>query len=101
MELTFHFLELVMSVLNAAAEVLKCFGPDRLELTVTDVVALRSAPKSSTSRLLRAMRDAGLLETVGDRVTVPSTVPWSTMFTVPFGAPAAAVDRTVTVILIG
>jgi len=55
-----------MGVLNAAAEVLRCFGPDRLELTVTDVVALRRAPKSSTSRLLRAMRDAGLLETVGD-----------------------------------
>jgi DNA-binding IclR family transcriptional regulator len=66
MELRFHFLELAMGVLNAAAEVLRCFGPDRLELTVTDVVALRRAPKSSTSRLLRAMRDAGLLETVGD-----------------------------------
>ena len=55
-----------MSILDAAADVLRCFGPDRLELTVTDVVALRSAPKSSTSRLLRAMRDAGLLETVGN-----------------------------------
>jgi DNA-binding IclR family transcriptional regulator len=55
-----------MSILDAAADVLRCFGPDRLELTVTDVVALRGAPKSSTSRLLRAMRDAGLLETVGD-----------------------------------
>jgi DNA-binding IclR family transcriptional regulator len=55
-----------MSILDAAADVLRCFGPNRLELTVTDVVALRAAPKSSTSRLLRAMRDAGLLETVGD-----------------------------------
>ncbi len=55
-----------MSILDAAADVLRCFRPDRLELTVTDVVALRGAPKSSTSRLLRAMRDAGLLETVGD-----------------------------------
>ena len=55
-----------MSILDAAADVLRCFGPERLELTVTDVVGLRGSPKSSTSRLLRAMRDAGLLETVGD-----------------------------------
>lgn len=54
-----------MSILRAAADVLKCFSTERPELTVTDVVALRGSPKSSTSRLLRAMRDAGLLETVG------------------------------------
>lgn len=55
-----------MTILQAATDVLRCFTAERRELTVTDVVALRGAPKSSTSRLLRAMRDAGLLETVGD-----------------------------------
>ncbi|WP_293857453.1 IclR family transcriptional regulator [uncultured Alsobacter sp.] len=55
-----------MTILDAASDVLRCFTAERRELTVTDVCALRGAPKSSTSRLLRAMRDAGLLETVGD-----------------------------------
>lgn len=55
-----------MSILDTAADVLRCFSAERRELTVTDVVGLRGAPKSSTSRLLRAMRDAGLLESVGE-----------------------------------
>ncbi|MDB5369833.1 MAG: IclR helix-turn-helix protein [Roseomonas sp.] len=51
-----------MSILTNAADVLRCFTPQRLELTLTDTVSLLGAPKSSTSRLLRAMRDAGFLE---------------------------------------
>jgi DNA-binding IclR family transcriptional regulator len=51
-----------MTTLANAADVLRCFTPKRLELTLTDVVALLGTPKSSTSRLLRAMRDAGFLE---------------------------------------
>ncbi|MCP8941015.1 IclR family transcriptional regulator [Alsobacter sp. SYSU M60028] len=55
-----------MTIISTAADVLRCFSQERQELTLTDVVALRGAPKSSTSRLLRAMREAGLLETVGN-----------------------------------
>jgi DNA-binding IclR family transcriptional regulator len=54
-----------MTIIVAAAEVLKCFSAERQELNLTDIVAMRGAPKSSTSRLLRAMRDAGFLENVG------------------------------------
>lgn len=51
-----------MTILHSAAQVLRCFSDERPELTLTDIVALRGAPKSSTSRLLNAMRDAGFLE---------------------------------------
>lgn len=55
-----------MSILTAAAAVLRCFAGSRHDVTVTDLVVLLGMPKSNASRLLRAMRDAGLLETVGD-----------------------------------
>jgi DNA-binding IclR family transcriptional regulator len=55
-----------MSILLAAADVLRCFSSTRHDVTVTDLVTLLGMPKSNASRLLRAMRDAGLLETVGD-----------------------------------
>ncbi|MCB1406398.1 MAG: IclR family transcriptional regulator [Rhodobacteraceae bacterium] len=55
-----------MSILNSAASVLRCFGADCTELTVTDTVEKLGIPKSNASRLLRAMREAGLLETIGD-----------------------------------
>ena len=51
-----------MTILHSASQVLRCFSDERPELTLTDIVALRGAPKSSTSRLLNAMRDAGFLE---------------------------------------
>ncbi len=51
-----------MTILHSASEVLRCFSDERPELTLTDIVALRGAPKSSTSRLLNAMRDAGFLD---------------------------------------
>jgi DNA-binding IclR family transcriptional regulator len=64
-QLKLQFLEPVVTTLASAAAVLRCFAPERPELTVTDVAALTAMPKSSVSRLLRAMRDAGLLEAVG------------------------------------
>lgn len=55
-----------MSILLAAADVLRCFSSTRHDVTVTDLVTLLGMPKSNASRLLRAMREAGLLETVGE-----------------------------------
>jgi DNA-binding IclR family transcriptional regulator len=55
-----------MSILNSAAAVLRCFGVDCTEITVMDAVEKLGIPKSNASRLLRAMRDTGLLETIGD-----------------------------------
>jgi DNA-binding IclR family transcriptional regulator len=55
-----------MTTLDTAAGILRCFNTTRTEITVTEAAALLSLPKSNTSRLLRAMRDAGFLETVGD-----------------------------------
>jgi DNA-binding IclR family transcriptional regulator len=55
-----------MSILSAATSVLRCFSSSRHDVTVTDLVTLLGIPKSNASRLLRAMRDEGLLETVGD-----------------------------------
>jgi DNA-binding IclR family transcriptional regulator len=55
-----------MSILLSAADVLRCFTNTRHDVTVTDLVALLDMPKSNASRLLRSMRDAGLLETVGE-----------------------------------
>lgn len=54
-----------MTILASAAQVLRCFSADCTELTVTDLVARLGMPKSNASRLLRAMRDVGMLETVG------------------------------------
>jgi DNA-binding IclR family transcriptional regulator len=55
-----------MTTLESAAAVLRCFSADRTELTVTETAALLGLPKSTTSRLLHAMRDAGFLETLGE-----------------------------------
>lgn len=55
-----------MSVLNNAADVLRCFGNDCPDLTVSDVVRLLGMPKANASRLLKAMREANMLETIGD-----------------------------------
>ncbi len=55
-----------MTILASAADVLRCYGADCTELTVTELVARAGLPKSNASRLLRAMRDCGLLEAVGD-----------------------------------
>ena len=55
-----------MSILVSASAVLKCFSEDCTEVTVSDLVRLLGMPKSNASRLLRGMRDAGLLENVGD-----------------------------------
>lgn len=55
-----------MTILAAAAAVIRCFGPDCSGLTVTDLVNRLAMPKSNASRLLRTMRDVGLLETIGE-----------------------------------
>lgn len=51
-----------MSALDSAIEILRCFSPARPELSYADVVRITGKPKSSTSRLLRSLRDCGLLE---------------------------------------
>ena len=51
-----------MSSLQTAVSILDCFGPGRTELAVTDVAKGLKIPKSTVSRLLRAMTQAGLVE---------------------------------------
>jgi DNA-binding IclR family transcriptional regulator len=55
-----------VSILHSAAQVLRCFSDDCADLSMTELVNRLGLPKSNASRLLRAMRDAGLLETVGE-----------------------------------
>jgi DNA-binding IclR family transcriptional regulator len=55
-----------MTILASATAVLRCYGADCTSLSVTDLVVRLGMPKSNASRLLRAMRDAGLLETIGE-----------------------------------
>jgi len=55
-----------MTVLANAAAVLRCFGSDCSELTMTDVAGRLGIPKANASRLLKAMRESGLLETIAD-----------------------------------
>jgi DNA-binding IclR family transcriptional regulator len=51
-----------MSALNNAIDILRCFSITRPDLSFADVQTLTGKPKSSTSRLLRSLRDCGLLE---------------------------------------
>jgi DNA-binding IclR family transcriptional regulator len=51
-----------MASLEHTARVLRCFQDGRGTLTLTQATQLLGLPKSSLSRLLRGMRDAGLLE---------------------------------------
>ncbi|NKC23216.1 helix-turn-helix domain-containing protein [Ochrobactrum oryzae] len=46
-----------MTILAAAADVLRCFSSTRHDVSVTDLVNLLGMPKSNASRLLRTMRD--------------------------------------------
>jgi IclR family KDG regulon transcriptional repressor len=50
-----------LSTLGNAASILRLFTPDRLEISVTDVSKILGLPKSSASRLLKAMLQEGLL----------------------------------------
>jgi IclR family transcriptional regulator, KDG regulon repressor len=50
-----------LSTLGNAASILRLFTPDRLEISVTDVSKMLGIPKSSASRLLKAMLQQGLL----------------------------------------
>jgi DNA-binding IclR family transcriptional regulator len=54
-----------MTTLSSAADVLRCLSADRPHLTVSAVAELLGVPKSTASRLLRAMLEAGFLETEG------------------------------------
>jgi DNA-binding IclR family transcriptional regulator len=56
-----------MTVLQAAAEVLRCFSPQRPDLSVAEVAELLGLPKSNVSRLLRAMQKAAFLERIETR----------------------------------
>ncbi|CCD84055.1 putative transcriptional regulatory protein, IclR family [Bradyrhizobium sp. ORS 285] len=51
-----------MSALTNAIDILRCFSTTRPDLSFADVQGLTGKPKSSTSRLLRSLRDCGLLE---------------------------------------
>lgn len=54
-----------MALLDNASSVLRCFGAGCSSVTVTEISARLGLPKASASRLLRAMREAGMLETIG------------------------------------
>lgn len=66
----FHNLQLLpgspVTVLANAAAILRCFSSDCTELTVTDVATRLDMPKANASRLMKAMRGAELLETIGE-----------------------------------
>src|ERR1700677_1483376 len=57
-----------MNSVDNVAKVLRLFTPDRSVLSVTEVAQLLTLPKSSTSRLLKAMAETGLL-TVTEQVS--------------------------------
>src|SRR6476620_5448648 len=50
-----------MNAVENIARVLRLFTPERAVLSVTEVAQLLGLPKSSTSRLLKAMAESGLL----------------------------------------
>ena len=54
-----------MSTLSNCGAVLRLFSPERMEISVTEVSLRLGMPKSSASRLLKAMREEGLLRNVG------------------------------------
>src|SRR5258707_13913331 len=51
-----------MSALDNAIEILRCFSPHQPEISNSDVIRLTGKPKISTARLLRQLRECGLLE---------------------------------------
>lgn len=60
-ELSSNKWDFYMSSLQNASSILRLFAPNRLEISVTDVSNLLGMPKSSASRLLKAMLEAGFL----------------------------------------
>lgn len=55
-----------MASLESAVSVLRCYSTTCVELTVTEIAQRLSLPKSNVSRLLRSMRDVGLLDSARD-----------------------------------
>src|SRR5437667_2118794 len=51
-----------MSALDNAIETRRCFAPRQPEIGNADVIRLTGKPKSSTSRLLRQLKECGLRE---------------------------------------
>lgn len=51
-----------MSSLDTAIAILGCFAPETPELAITDVARRLNMPKSTVSRLMKAMADGGLVE---------------------------------------
>jgi DNA-binding IclR family transcriptional regulator len=51
-----------MGALDNAIEILRCFSAHQPDISNADVIRLTGKPKSSTSRLLRQLRECGLLE---------------------------------------
>jgi DNA-binding IclR family transcriptional regulator len=51
-----------MSSLDTAVSILNCFSPESPELAVSDAVKRLGLPKSTVSRLMKAMADCGLVE---------------------------------------
>ncbi|RBO53428.1 IclR family transcriptional regulator [Rhodovulum sp. BSW8] len=54
-----------MTILENAALVLRCFGNNCTDLTVSEVSERLGLPKASASRLLKSMRETGMLEEIG------------------------------------
>ena len=52
-----------MASLEHTGQVLRCFSDGRAVLTLSQATQMLGLPKSNLSRLMRAMRDAGLLDT--------------------------------------
>ena len=64
----FHLKE-QMSSLGSALDILRCFSAVAPDLGVTEVAGLLGMPKSSVSRLMKTMGEAGLLEQDDSRRT--------------------------------
>jgi IclR family transcriptional regulator, acetate operon repressor len=55
-----------MSSVASAIEILQCFSPNSPQLKVSDVAARLGMPKSTVSRLMKTMREGGLLDQDGE-----------------------------------
>jgi DNA-binding IclR family transcriptional regulator len=52
----------IMGSLDTSVTILRCFSLEQPELSFAEVVSLSGLPKSSVSRMLHALKDAGLLD---------------------------------------
>jgi DNA-binding IclR family transcriptional regulator len=54
--------ETAVSALSSSIEILRCFSQSKPELSFADIIVATGRPKSSVSRVLRALRDCRLIE---------------------------------------